>query len=73
MTARDRRNVSELLASIVVAWISGSTFVAGGKSATSLSMAVATVIATLSYALILSALPKSVVIPQQDSKVNTGA
>jgi len=61
------------LVSIVVAWISGSKFVADGKSASSLSMALATAITILSYALILFVLPKSEVIRQQDANVNVGA
>lgn len=56
--------------SIVVAWISGSTFVAGGSAASSLSMALATAVTILCYALLLFGLPKSLVVLDREWNAN---
>jgi hypothetical protein len=61
------------LLSIMVAWISGSKFVACGSAASSLSMALATAVAIACYAFILFVLPKSVVVVESESNTSADA
>lgn len=61
------------LLAIVVAWLSGSKFVAGQNTAASLSMALATAVTILCYAFILFVLPKSVIGMNRELGANTSA